>query len=254
MSGLQPYPRYRKSGLAWLGDAPEHWGSERIKNLARGGRKSFVDGDWIESPYIQSEGIRLIQTGNIGTGAYREKGYRYISDETFQELACTEVFPSDILICRLGDPVGRACLAPILGVRMITSVDVCVLRPREDVNPSFAVYAMSSPEYLGWVGSLVRGSTRDRVSRSMLGNFSIPLPPLEEQSAIARFLAHLDRRVLQYIQAKQKLMRLLEEQRQSIVQRTVARGLDPSVPVKRTFRNLDQGDRACASAVPGSRL
>jgi type I restriction enzyme S subunit len=211
---------------------PEHWEVDNVKNLSRAGYKTFVDGDWIESPFIASEGIRLIQTGNIGVGAYREKGFRYISQKTFDALGCTEFMPNDVLICRLGEPVGRACLAPQLGVRMITSVDVCILKPRQDVTGAFVVYAMSSSQYLDWVGSLVRGSTRDRVSRSMLGGFVIPVPPFREQSAIVRFLDHADRRIRRYIRAKQKLIKLLEEQKQAIIHRAVTRGLDPNVRLK----------------------
>ena len=184
----QPYPAYKPSGIEWLGDMPEHWETAKIKNLARPGYKTFVDGDWIESPYITPDGIRLIQTGNIGIGEYKEKGFRYISEDTFKNFGCTEVIHGDILICRLGEPVARACLAPNLGGRMITSVDVCILKFREGVNARFLVYSMSSNRYLNWVGSLVRGSTRDRVSRSMLGSFSVPFPPLSEQTAIVAFL------------------------------------------------------------------
>ena len=179
---LRPYLTYKPSDVAWLGDVPGHWEVKKIKNLARSDRKSFVDGDWIESPYIASDGIRLIQTGNIGIGEYREKGFRYISEETFMDLACTEFQPGDVLVCRLGEPVARACLAPRLGKRMITSVDVCILKPRDGVNARFVVYCMSSRQYLDWVGSLVRGSTRDRISRSMLGAFPMPLPPSPNKS------------------------------------------------------------------------
>ena len=98
---LKPYEATRGTGVPWLGEIPTHWDVERIKNLARPGRKTFVDGDWIESPYITLDGIRLIQTGNIGVGAYREKGFRYISQETFDTLGCTEFEPADVLICRL---------------------------------------------------------------------------------------------------------------------------------------------------------
>ncbi len=83
----------------------------RIKRCARPGRRAFTDGDWIESPYITENGVRLIQTGNVGIGRYKEQGFRYVSEETFTELACTEVDPNDVLICRLDGPVGRACLA-----------------------------------------------------------------------------------------------------------------------------------------------
>ena len=232
INSLKPYPAMKDSGVEWLRDAPEHWDTSKIKGLARPGYKTFVDGDWIESPYITTDGIRLIQTGNIGTGEYREKGFRYISEETFTNFCCTEIKPGDILICRLGEPVSRACLAPQLGKRMITSVDVCILKARENIHAKFLVYSMSSWPYLDWVGSLVRGSTRDRVSRSMLGSFLLPIPPLAEQAAIVRFLDHADRRIRRYIRAKQQLIALLEEQKQAIIHRAVTRGLDPNVRLK----------------------
>jgi type I restriction enzyme S subunit len=232
ISDLKPYSALKESGVPWLGDVPEHWEVKKVKQLSDEGYKKFVDGDWIESPYITSSGIRLIQTGNIGVGIYREKGFRYISESTFEKLACTEFEPNDILVCRLGEPVGRACLAPTLGVRMITSVDVCILKPSRSVSAKFIVYAMSSARYLDWVGSLVRGSTRDRVSRSMLGTFCVPLPPLSEQCAVTRFLDYADRRIRQYIRAKQKLIKLLEEQKQAIIHRAVTRGFDSNVRLK----------------------
>ena len=215
IADLKPYPAMKDFGVPWLGEVPSHWDTSKIKGLARPGYKTFVDGDWIESPHITADGIRLIQTGNIGTGEYREKGFRYISEETFTNFGCTEIKPGDVLICRLGEPVARACLAPKLGKRMVTSVDVCILKTRENIHATFLVYSMSSWPYLDWVGSLVRGSTRDRVSRSMLGSFLLPLPPLPEQSAIVRFLDHADRRIRRYIRAKQKLIKLLEEKREA---------------------------------------
>jgi type I restriction enzyme S subunit len=182
--GLDPNVQLKPSGIEWLGNVPEHWTVERIKNFAKPSKQSFIDGDWIETPYITDEGIRLIQTGNIGIGQYREQGFRYITESTFIELKCTEVLPNDILICRLGDPVARACLAPNLGCRMITSVDVCILKPSSNYDSQFLIYAMSNQQYLDWIGSLCRGSTRDRVSRGMLGAFSLPVPPLSEQVKI----------------------------------------------------------------------
>ena len=59
-----------------------------------------------------------------------------------------------------------------------------------------------------------------------------PLPPLAEQAAIVRFLDHADRRIRRYIRAKQKLIKLLEEQKQAIIHRAVTRGLDPNVRLK----------------------
>lgn len=224
--GLNPNARLKPSGVEWLGDVPEHWEVRKIKHLAGVGYKTFVDGDWIESPYITSEGIRLIQTGNIGLGEYREKGFRYISLATFDAFGCTEFVPGDVLICRLGDPVGRACLAPTLNVRMITSVDVCILKPSVDVSARFIVYAMSSPGYLGWVNSLVRGSTRDRVSRSMLGDFLVPLPPLPEQEAIGQFISDAIHGVQSVVDAANLEITLLREFRFRLIADVVTGKLD----------------------------
>jgi type I restriction enzyme S subunit len=224
--GLDPSVPLKPSGIPWLAHIPQHWEVSRLKNLARPGYKSFVDGDWIESPYIRGSGVRLIQTGNIGTGAYREKGFRYISEETFNAFGCTEVFPNDVLICRLGEPVGRACLAPTLGVRMITSVDVCILKPSDEVVPAFAVFLMSEPGYLKWVGSLVRGSTRDRVSRSMLAGFALPLPPLEEQATIVRHLTLACGEVTAAIARLEAEIELFREYRTRLVADVVTGKLD----------------------------
>ena len=229
---VQPYPAYKPSGLAWLADMPAHWEVARISRIARGGKDSFMDGDWIEVPYITDSGVRLIQTGNVGVGKYREQGFRYIDLVSFDELNCTEVSPGDILICRLADPVGRACLAPKLGVRMITSVDVCILKPSEQFSAKYIVYLLSSNGYLDFVKSMARGSTRSRISRSMLGAIKIPTPPLAEQRAIARYLDHVDRRIQRYIEAKEKLITLLQEARQATIHGAVTRGLDPDVPFK----------------------
>ncbi len=77
---MPAYESYRNSEVEWLGEVPAHWKVEPIRALAKTGRASFVDGDWIEAPFITDEGIRLIQTGNVGIGRYREQGYRYVSD------------------------------------------------------------------------------------------------------------------------------------------------------------------------------
>uniref|UniRef100_UPI0037DDA1CD hypothetical protein n=1 Tax=Staphylococcus pasteuri TaxID=45972 RepID=UPI0037DDA1CD len=90
--------------------------------------------DWIEASYIASSGIRLLQTGNIGRGFVNDKPEtrRYISLKTFGELGCKWVRHGDILICRLADPIGRACEIPEHLDKSITSVDVTILR----VDPS----------------------------------------------------------------------------------------------------------------------
>jgi len=151
----------------------------------------FVDGDWVESKDQSSEGIRLIQTGNVGQGVFRnrlEKG-RYISETTFSRLRCTEIVEGDCLISRLPDPVGRSCILPETGERMITSVDCTIVRFKPElVIPTFFNFYSQSDEYLTAVTKECTGTTRSRISRSNLGLTPIPVPPLEEQERIVRVL------------------------------------------------------------------
>ena len=228
----KPYPAYKDSGVEWLGEIPVHWEAQAIRSLAQPGYKTFTDGDWIESPYIRDLGVRLIQTGNVGVGQYREQGFRYVDDQTFHAFQCTEVMPGDVLICRLADPVGRACLAPDLGCQMITSVDVCILKTAEEILPKFVVYALSAEKYLGWLNGICRGGTRDRVSRSMLGAIKIWKPPLLEQRAIAAFLDRVTAKIDALVAKKERLIELLQEKRSALITHAVTKGLDPDVPMK----------------------
>jgi type I restriction enzyme S subunit len=151
----------------------------------------FTDGNWIETKDQADEGIRLVQTGNVGQGVFKDRGdkARYIDEATFRRLKCFEIVPGDCLISRLPDPVGRACRIPETGDKMITAVDCTVLRTNEKrLDPDFFIYYSQSAKYLKDVEALCSGTTRSRISRSNLGATKIPLPPLDEQKRIVEVL------------------------------------------------------------------
>lgn len=150
----------------------------------------FADGDWIESKDQSDIGIRLVQTGNIGFGFFKDKEdkARYISEETFKRLKCTEILPGDLLVSRLPDPVGKSCIIPELNSKMITGVDCTIIRPNENLNSEFLCYYQMSDQYLSDVQAGVSGATRQRISRKNLGLISVPIPPLTEQQRIVSIL------------------------------------------------------------------
>jgi type I restriction enzyme S subunit len=152
----------------------------------------FGDGDWIESKDQSTEGIRLVQTGNVGIGRFldRKDKARYISAETFERLRCTEVLPGDCLVSRLPDPVGRACIVPDVGERMVTAVDCTIVRfDTNRILPKYFIYYATSRKYGRAVDSLTTGATRSRISRKNLGLIPIEVPHLDEQR---RIVAKLD--------------------------------------------------------------
>jgi type I restriction-modification system DNA methylase subunit len=150
--------------------------------------KVFVDGDWIEKIDQSENGIRLIQTGNIGKGKFREKDSskaRFISEDTFQRLNCTEVLADDILVSRLPDPVGRACIIPPFKEKLITAVDCTIIRLDENIIlPKFFIALTHSDFYYKKVYEKVTGASRDRISRKNLGSIEIPIPSIPFQESL----------------------------------------------------------------------
>ncbi|EMX8451385.1 TPA: restriction endonuclease subunit S [Pseudomonas aeruginosa] len=226
------YPKYRTSGIEWLDQVPDHWSSVPIKYMALERNSLFLDGDWIESKDISSDGIRYITTGNVGEGAYKEQGAGFISEETFHALGCTEVYEGDVLVSRLNNPIGRACVVPDLGGRVVTSVDNVIFRPDSKFDKKFIVYLFSSEEYFKHTSNLARGATMQRISRGLLGNIRVVTPSFEEQTQIARFLDHETARIDALIEEQQRLIELLKEKRQAVISHAVTQGLDPMAPMK----------------------
>ena len=157
--------------------------------------EKFTDGDWIEAKDQSDAGIRLVQTGNIGIAEYLDKpnNKKWISEETFERLHCEEVYPNDILISRLPEPAGRACIMPNLGTKMITAVDCTIVRPSKDVSANFLLQYLSSQSYFDEVNTCLAGGTRQRISRGNLAGFDVPIPlDKTEQDVIGNFLCTLD--------------------------------------------------------------
>lgn len=156
---------------------------------------TFVDGDWIESKDQSELGIRLIQTGNVGNGFFKDKEdkSRYISEETFDNLHCTEIYPGDILVSRLPDPIGRACIIPQGLGRTITAVDCTIIRLKDIILPDYFIAYTMTPSYVAQINEVTTGTTRRRVSRANLGNILIPCPSIAKQQQFVAIAKQADK-------------------------------------------------------------
>lgn len=232
---MEKYEKYKDSGIEWIGDVPEHWENIQIKHLAIGDNTLFLDGDWIESKEIiyDNGDYRYITTGNIGEGKYKEQGNTYITQETFEKLNCTEVIPNDLLISRLNPPIGRSCLVPDLGSKIVTSVDNVILRPSPKFIKNYLVHFFTNTNYFEYTSLVGRGATMQRISRSMLGDIKIVLPPTpEEQSTIANYLDRKTSEIDDLIADKKRLLELYEEEKTAIINQAVTKGINPDAPMK----------------------
>ncbi len=154
----------------------------------------FVDGDWVESKDQDPAGeVRLVQLTDIGDGIFRNRSSRFLTMAKANELGCTFLEPGDILIARMPEPLGRASIFPGVNQPAVTAVDVCILRPNRDrVDAEWLVDAINSPQFRSSMQPFVRGTTRQRISRTNLGTLRLRKPPLDEQVRLARWVHGLE--------------------------------------------------------------
>ncbi len=142
----------------------------------------FCDGDWIEKKDQDPNGdVRLIQLADIGDGFFKDVSNRYITSEKAKELNCTYLEKGDILIARLPEPLGRACIFPLEG-KYITAVDIAVVRVvRDDIEPKYLMNLINSVGFRAEIKKYESGTTRKRISRKNLGKIEFSIPDIGEQ-------------------------------------------------------------------------
>ena len=158
----------------------------------------FRDGDWVETKDQDPQGnVRLTQLADVGEGVFRDRSKRFLREDQAAALKCTFLEPGDVLVARMPDPLGRACVFPRLPRPAVTAVDVCIVRPGSgSVDPKWLMWTINAPQFRAWVADFQTGTTRRRISRRNLARIEFPLPPLNEQrrivAAVEDHLSRLD--------------------------------------------------------------
>lgn len=181
--------------------------------------ENFFDGDWVESKDQDPNGdIRLLQLADVGVGAFLDKSSRFINDEAFVRLGCRELFAGDVLIARMPDPIGRACVLPDGLGRTITVVDVAVVRvDQAKILPQYLAYVLNSPPFRELLESLQSGSTRQRISRSRLGQQRVPAARIIDQRIAVAHLDEVTGKIDAMLAKVAELKSLLTERRAALI-------------------------------------
>jgi len=216
---LKPYPGYKDSGVPWLGTVPEHWKSERAKNLL-----SKMD----RPVRGEDEIVTCFRDGTVTLRKNRRlRGFT----EAFFEFGYQGIRKGDLVIHAMDAFAGAVGVSDSNGKG--TPV-YAVCQPKPGINASYYAYIVREMARSQWILALAKG-IRERSTDfrfEAFGRQRVPLPSTDEQSAIVRFLDHANRRLEKAIRAKRKTIALLNEQKQVIIHRAVTRGLDPNVPLK----------------------
>jgi type I restriction enzyme, S subunit len=191
------------------GQLPSGWVEATIGDLV-GQEGVFCDGDWVETKDQDPAGdVRLIQLADVGDGRYRDKSNRFLTSAKAAQLNCSFLRSGDLLVARMPDPLGRACIFPGDRKKSVTVVDVCLVRLASPVRTRWLMHHLNAPQMRQRVAALQSGSTRKRISRTNFGRIHFPLPPVPEQERIADALdelfSDLDAGVAALERAREKL-------------------------------------------------
>ncbi|MEI7849840.1 MAG: restriction endonuclease subunit S [Chloroflexota bacterium] len=190
-AGLLPKLRFPE-----FQDAPEWEDKKLIEIASKKVKWSFIGGPFgsnLKASDYTENGIRIIQLQNIGDGEFIDNYRIFTSEQKADELLGCNIYPGDIILSKMGDPVARACLIPINHKRYVMCSDGIRLVVDEKKFNKFFIYSfINSSQFRRLADKAATGSTRKRIGIDELKNQSVATPGLSEQQKIAACLSSLD--------------------------------------------------------------
>ena len=228
----KPYPSYKRSGVSWTGDVPEHWEIRRLGDSA----ERCINGTWGEEP----DGVNDLAC--IRVADFDRKQWKVGLEKltmravTPQERPRRLLKPGDLLLEKSGGGDNQLVGVVVLydhDFNAVTSNFVGKLEVRDGYHPKYLTYLHATLYALEINKRSIKQTTGiQNIDAYAYLSESVAYPPFEEQDAIVRYLDDVDQRIRAYVSAKERLIALLEEMKQAVIQQAVTQGLDPNVKLK----------------------
>lgn len=220
------YSEYKRSGVEWLGDVPDHWNISPLKFSASCNDTVLpdsTDNDY-EIEYVEISDVNEM-SGITGSTSYKFADAPSRARRMLQD--------GDVLVSTVRTYL-RA-IAPVVTPpeNLIASTGFAVVRPRKGIlDGAFLGYLLRAEWWISEVIARSVGVSYPAINASQLIGLNVPVPAWHEQTQIARFLDHETARIDALIEEQQRLIELLKEKRQAVISHAVTKGLDPTVPMK----------------------
>ncbi len=224
------YPEYRPSEASWLPTLPTHWQTKRLKYLglfAGGGTPAKENPDYWNGdiPWVSPKDI---------------KGSRVLDSEDHitasgLENSSTRLIPIDSVLIVARSGILKHSIPVAINVRPVAlNQDLKAVIPGRSSGllPEYLSYLLQGHQSQLLMEWKKEGTTVESLELELIANTQTPLPPVDEQRAIAAFLDRETARIDALIGRKERLIALLEDKRQTVISHAVTRGLDPTVSLK----------------------
>jgi type I restriction enzyme S subunit len=227
------YPKYKDSGVEWLGEVPEHWEATRAGSLG------VFSSSGIDKKLVEGES-RVQMFNYLDVYKSNDKVLRYSPDlmtTTAPEDKIVEhsVVDGDLLITpssETRDDIGHAARVISPPCPVVYSYHVIRFRLASPRIAPYLAYAWNAAPVRAYFEAVCTGTTRKVLVRDDLRNAPLAIPPIAEQAAIAAFLDRETAKIDALIAEQQRLIELLQEKRQAVISHVVTKGLNPDAPMK----------------------
>jgi type I restriction enzyme, S subunit len=194
----------------------------RIKLIDTANKKkkwSFIGGPFgsnLKSSDYTNTGIRIIQLQNIGDAEFKDTYKIFTSKKKADELLSCNIYPGEIILSKMGDPVGRACLIPDNHPRYVMCSDGIRLVVDERAFSKYYIYSyINSDQFRLKIKNNSTGSTRKRIGLDVLRNLKMIVPRKPEQQKIADCLASID----DFIATEEKKLEAYKDHKKGLLQK-----------------------------------
>lgn len=211
-AGLPVYAKMKDSGVEWLGRVPAHWSVERLKRSLR---------NVVEPTGERPKFGAVIALENVESWTGR---VTHMDPETPFDSQLKRFRAGDVLFGKLRPYLAKVARRPTGGLCV---GEFFVLRPRrKTVEGAYFEHLLRSKPVISAVAASTFGARMPRANWQFMGAMHVVRPPLPEQTAIVRYLDHMDPRIRRAIREREKLLELFEEQKQAAIEQAVTGGID----------------------------
>ncbi len=226
------YPAYKPSGVEWLRDVPEHWETLSLKHIANV-QFSNVDKHTVEDEVP----VRLCNYTDVYYNDSITEDLQFmVATATKHEISRFKLERGDVLITKDSEDWSDIAVPSLVAdefADVLCGYHLAQIRPRSThCTGAYLARAFASSGIMDQFHVAATGVTRYGLPKNALRKAIFPVPPLEEQQAIARFLDEQTQKIDDLIEAKRSLLDLLKEKRQAVITHAVTRGLDPAAKLK----------------------
>jgi len=224
------YPKYKDSGVEWLGKVPEGWAVSRLGFeswvRARLGWKGLKAEEYVD------DGFAFLSTPNIKGLSIDFENVNFITEERFDESPEIKVREGDVLLAKDGSTLGTVNVVRQLPRPTTVNSSIAVITPNPSLNGVFLYYIFASSYMEQTIQRTKGGMGVPHLFQADLNKFYLPVPSSSEQTAIAAFLDRETSKIDELVAEQRRLMELLKEKRQAVISHAVTKGLNPNAHLK----------------------